>query len=108
MQRTTLLIAAGAMALAPSITIAAPGHSQGSTRGTGWNHQNGPDTTGQPGVECGDDGATSIPGHSASAPGSPFNEDGKAGSVYAGEQPQNSRNSASISQYDAACQDKPN
>ena len=32
-----------------------------------------------------------------------LNPDGKAGSVYAGEQPQNSRNSASVSRYDVAC-----
>jgi len=37
------------------------------------------------------------------APGSAFNPDGVSGSKYAGEQPQNSRNTASVSQYDAAC-----
>ncbi len=43
------------------------------------------------------------PGNAAQAPGSAFNADGKAGTVYAGEQPQNSRNTASVSQYDVAC-----
>jgi len=43
------------------------------------------------------------PGHSMTAPGSAFNPDGKAGTVYAGEQPQNSRNPHSVSQYDVAC-----
>jgi hypothetical protein len=58
-----------------------------------------PPGTGQPGVECED----IHPGHAASAPGSAFNEDGKAGTVYAGEQPQNSKNPKSVSQYDVAC-----
>jgi hypothetical protein len=58
-----------------------------------------PPGTGQPNVECED----IHPGHAASAPGSAFNEDGKAGTVYAGEQPQNSKNPKSVSQYDVAC-----
>jgi hypothetical protein len=58
-----------------------------------------PPGTGQPNVECED----IHPGHAATAPGSAFNEDGKAGTVYAGEQPQNSKNSKSVSQYDVAC-----
>jgi hypothetical protein len=41
------------------------------------------------------------------APGSAFNPDGTAGSVYAGQQPQNSRNTASVSQYDVACANQP-
>lgn len=56
---------------------------------------------GQPGVEC-DDFALR-PGHSDTAPGSAFNEEGHAGTVYAGEQPQNSNNPHSVSQYDVAC-----
>ena len=78
-------------------------HTMGSTHGTGWNHMNGPTSTGQPGFECED----VRPGQSASAPGSAFNEDGRAGTRYAGEQPQNSRNTASISQYDTACLHQP-
>ena len=58
-------------------------------------------TTGQPNQSCEDAGVT--PGHSASAPGSAFNPDGHAGTVYAGEQPQNSKNPKSVSQYDVAC-----
>lgn len=98
-----LLFAAGALALTPA--LAAPGGSggQGSTHGTGWDHMNGPDSTGQPGVECGEDGADHFPGHASSAPGSAFNEDGTAHGVYAGERPNNSRNTASVSQYDSAC-----
>jgi hypothetical protein len=57
---------------------------------------------GQPGVEC-DDFALR-PGHSDTAPGSAFNEDGHSGTVYAGEQPQNSNNVHSVSQYDVACE----
>jgi hypothetical protein len=56
---------------------------------------------GQPGVEC--DDFARRPGHSDTAPGSAFNEDGHAGTVYAGEQPQNSVNPHSVSQYDVAC-----
>jgi hypothetical protein len=56
----------------------------------------------QPGVEC--DEFSSVPGHSDTAPGSAFNEDGQAGTVYAGEQPQNSNNVHSVSQYDVACE----
>jgi len=55
----------------------------------------------QPGVEC--DEFAQRPGHSDTAPGSAFNEDGHAGTVYAGEQPQNSNNPHSVSQYDVAC-----
>jgi hypothetical protein len=58
--------------------------------------------TGQPNQECEDQPLR--PGHSDTAPGSPFNEeDGHAGTVYAGEQPQNSKNPVSVSQYDVAC-----
>ena len=59
--------------------------------------------TGQPSVECGDDDALNRPGHAENAPGSAFNPDGNAGEHYAGEQPQNSRNPKSVSQYDVAC-----
>jgi hypothetical protein len=62
-----------------------------------------PSGTGQPSVECGDTGATHRPGNASSAPGSAFNVDGQAGTVYAGEQPQNSVNPNSVSQYDVAC-----
>lgn len=51
--------------------------------------------------------APHLPGQAVMAPGSAFNPDGKAGTVYAGQQPQNSRNSVSVSQYDVACSDQP-
>jgi hypothetical protein len=60
-----------------------------------------PPGTGQPSQSCEDTPVT--PGHAASAPGSAFNPDGMAGTVYAGEQPQNSVNPHSVSQYDTAC-----
>lgn len=99
-----LMIAVGALALAPA--MAAPGGNggQGSTNGAGWDHLNGPETTGQPGAECEDlieDGEGAFPGHAADNGHSAFG--GSAGDVYAGSQPQNSRNRASSSQYDTAC-----
>jgi hypothetical protein len=70
---------------------------------------NGPTSTGQPDADCEELGTT--PGHSSTAAGggSPFSgEDSTAGSHYAGSQPQNSRNSASVSIYDIACQNQTN
>ncbi|HET8730046.1 MAG TPA: hypothetical protein VFM34_02955 [Moraxellaceae bacterium] len=63
----------------------------------------GPTFTGQPNQSCGSATAPNTPGMSAAAPGSAFNPDGKSGTVYAGQQPQNSFNTASVSQYDVAC-----
>jgi hypothetical protein len=62
----------------------------------------GPALAGQPDVECED--FSSSPGHASDARGSAFAEDGVAGQHYAGEQPQNSQNSHSVSQYDVACE----
>jgi hypothetical protein len=59
-------------------------------------------TKGQPGKECED----VHPGHSASAPGSAFNENGKAGTVYANPDSRgglSSGNTHVVSQYDVAC-----
>ncbi len=60
-------------------------------------------STGQPNQSCGSATAPDTPGRASAAPGSAFNPSGKAGTVYAGEQPQNSKNPASVSQYDCAC-----
>src|SRR5512146_2949883 len=60
-----------------------------------------PPGTGQPSQSCEDIGVT--PGNAINAPGSAFNPDGVAPSMYAGSQPQNSVISHSISQYDVAC-----
>ena len=61
----------------------------------------GPARTGQPNQSC--ETTPNQPGSSMTAPGSAFNPAGTAGGVYAGQQPQNSRNTASVSQYDVAC-----
>ncbi len=60
-----------------------------------------PSGTGQPNQSC--QAEPSSPGHSSSAPGSAFNPNGTAGTVYAGQQPQNSKNPNSVAQYDVAC-----
>ncbi len=60
-----------------------------------------PSGTGQPNQSC--QAQPMTPGNSASAPGSAFNTSGKAGTVYAGTQPQNSNNPNSVAQYDVAC-----
>jgi hypothetical protein len=62
-----------------------------------------PGTQGQPNQSCGSATAPMTPGNSSSAPGSAFNPDGHAGTVYAGQQPQNSQNPNSVAQYDVAC-----
>jgi len=133
--KMSLLMAAAAIAAAPAVALAAPGGSggpgmHGSTaspmnngpkstttatpnsptgNGGGYNHMNSPQhTTGQPMQSCETTG--SPPGGSGSAPGggSPFTgEDSTSGTHYAGSAPQNSRNSASVSQYDVACANQP-
>ncbi len=70
-----------------------------------------PPGTGQPNQSCQNTLLTggSEPGHSATAPGSAFNEPppfgtgGVAGNVYAGNQPQSQVNPKSVAQYDVAC-----
>jgi hypothetical protein len=63
-----------------------------------------PPGTGQPSQTCLSVTAPSEPGNAASARGSAFNENGGiAGGMYAGSQPQNSKNPTSVSQYDVAC-----
>jgi len=57
---------------------------------------------GQPSQSCGSAMASMTPGHASSAPGSAFNPNGHAGTVYAGQQPQNSKNPKSVAQYDVA------
>jgi hypothetical protein len=103
MKVNILMMSAAALAFAPANALAAP-------TGHGPDHSNGPATTGQPNQSCEDleaGGNDVRPGNAESAPGSAFNPDGNAGTHYAGEQPQNSRNSASVSQYDVACLHQP-
>lgn len=97
-------LTASIVALLPAMALAGPHtRSASPTPGAGWDHSNGPSTTGQPGASCGSLDAPFTPGQSSTAPGSAFNPDGTADSHYAGQQPQNSRNTASVSQYDSAC-----
>ena len=90
--RTTLYLSASVVGLAASAVFAVPAVAASNPSGTG-----------QPSQSCGSDAAPNTPGNAASAPGSAFNPDGVAGTHYAGEQPQNSVNPKSVSQYDVAC-----
>jgi hypothetical protein len=104
-----LMIGVVGLALAPSLASAQavpPGN--GYINGQGYNHLNSGNAFGQPNQSCqdinGGDTGPFYPGNTSNAPGSAFNEtNGNAGSRYAGNAPQNSRNTASVSQYDVAC-----
>jgi len=116
MTRTLPIIGAAAL-LFVSVPALAAGHGGGpnssqmgtsqSTTTTTPTTMHGPSQTGQPNQSCGSATAPNTPGNAASAPGSAFNPDGNAGTHYAGQQPQNSNNTASVSQYDAACSHQP-
>ena len=115
MKAKILLLGAAALAFAPAVASAQtqpPPPGNGQYHGTNYWHQNSGNANGQPGADCEDivaDGG-STPGNSADAPGggSPFSgEDSTGGSHYAGSQAQNSRNTASVSQYDVACANQP-
>ena len=105
MKATILLFGATALALTPSIASAQsspPGNGQ--YNGNGYWHLNSGNANGQPGASCEEAGVT--PGNAGTAPGggSPFTGEGStSGTNYAGSAPQNSRNTASVSQYDVAC-----
>ena len=66
-------------------------------------------TTGQPGAPANTCGTSNpvMPGSSVNASGSPFNPNGQAGVVYAGNPNTasftNSNSTVSVSQYDSAC-----
>jgi hypothetical protein len=68
-------------------------------------------TTGQHGSNhgpsCGTPGAVNTPGNAIAAPGAPFNSNGQAGAVYAGNpgtaSAANANSTAAVSQYDVAC-----
>lgn len=118
MRRILKLLAANVILIAPALAIASPpggspnrttsstaAPGNGQTNGQGYNHMHTQaQANGQPNQSCQASGTT--PGNAGSAPGggSPFiNGPSTAGSHYAGQQPQNSRNSASVAQYDVAC-----
>jgi len=108
MKRTLTIVAAGVMLATPGLAAAQTAPGQGQYNGAGYVHMNGPTSTGQPAQDCEDliaNGEGSDPGNSASSGHSAFG--GSAGDVYAGSQPQNSRNTASVSQYDVACAMQP-
>lgn len=111
MKTRIVLLGAAALAMTPAFASAqstptAPGNGQ--YNGNGYWHMNGPSSTGQPDQDCEDliaSGTGSDPGQSADNGHAAFG--GSAGDVYAGSQPQNSRNTASVSQYDVACANQP-
>ncbi len=115
MNRAIMLAAVGAVALTPMVAAANPrtpspttAPGQGQFNGQGYNHMNSGQAKGQPNQSCEASGNT--PGNAGSAPGggSPFiGDSSKSGSHYAGSQLQNSRNTASVSQYDVACANQP-
>ena len=112
MKSTIAILTAATAALLVSVGASAGVHRTGgaldaSAHGPGALHAAAAPVhaTGQPNASC--EETPNTPGNAAFAPGSAFNPDGKAGSVYAGEQPQNSRNPLSVSQYDAACAHQP-
>jgi hypothetical protein len=115
MQIRTVCAAIAALSLLSTGALAATGHAPAGAAArttTGATHGQpttlGPSKgTGQPNQSCGSAAAPNTPGRAAAAPGSAFNPSGTAGSVYAGEQTQNSRNTASVSQYDVACAHQP-
>ena len=107
MKATILLLGAATLALAPAFASAQTAPGNGQYNGAGYWHQNSGNANGQPGASCEDLPDSSRPGNAMNAPGSAFNPDGRAGTRYAGEQPQNSRNTANSSQYDVACANQP-
>ncbi len=68
---------------------------------------NGPGQPGAPNTTCGNANTMMTPGNSVNAAGSPFNADGTAGTVYAGNPGTaslaNSNSVHAVSQYDIAC-----
>lgn len=108
MKAKILLLGAAAAALVPGLASAAPATNGSKPQASP--SAKGPSSTGQPDQDCEDlvmSGEGATPGQSTTAPGSAFNPAGVSGSVYAGEQPQNSGNPASVSQYDVACAKQP-
>ena len=109
MKTSILMIGAFALAFGPGVASAQTPPGNGYLNGKGYNHLNSGNAFGQPGQSCEDLIALGLgahPGNAGSAPGggSPFTgEDSNAGQHYAGNAPQNSRNTASVSQYDVAC-----
>src|SRR5438045_1078201 len=91
--RRSLVLAAGVLGVGAS--VAGPALANTSP--------NGPGQPGAPGTTCGSDNASVTPGGSMGAGGSPFNPNGTAGTVYAGNPGTaslaNSKSGKAISQY---------
>jgi len=91
----SLALGACIVGLSPAVAFAANPHTSGST--------------GQPNQSCEDTPTT--PGGAAAAPGSAFNPDGKAGTVYAGSpgtpSAAHAASAHAVSQYDVACFQQP-
>jgi len=97
MRRTFTLFAAGAAALAPAVTFAAPTSTPPSSGSI-----SPPTTPRQPNQSC--EQLDNQPGNSINNSGSAFSPTGTSGGVYAGEQTNiNDKNTVSVSQYDQAC-----
>ncbi|ENN85419.1 hypothetical protein RHSP_52509 [Rhizobium freirei PRF 81] len=92
MSRIYLSLIAGAiLAVAPAMTVSAA------------NVHTVTGTNGQPSQTIGTPQTGNVtPGNASNAPGSAFNPSGNAGTHYAGNQSQNSKNPKSVSQYDVA------
>jgi len=87
----------------PAMAAGAGGSSGQSGTGSAKSGTPAPKALGQPNDSCGSASAPFTPGNAAAAFGSAFNPMGIAGTMYAGQQPQNSNNPAAVSQYDVAC-----
>ena len=86
------------MALAPAAGLAAPTNTP-----PGPGDITPPVTPNQPNQSCELLGNQPGMAGSSSNTGSAFSPNGQAGTVYAGEQPKNQKNTVSVSQYDVAC-----
>jgi hypothetical protein len=107
MRKVFRAFAATPLLLAPATAAAQTAPGQGQVNGSGYWHTNDGAAVGQPDVECEDlieEGEGAVPGGAFNGK-SAFG--GFAHTRYAGEQPQNSRNTASESQYDVACAKQP-
>ena len=96
MKRLIALLGAAAFAIAPAIALAAPVNTPPGPGDISPAHD-----TKQPDQSC--ELLGNQPGNSTDNSGSAFADGGKSGSVYAGEQTNNQKNTASVSQYDVAC-----
>lgn len=103
MKRITTMLGAGVLLLG----MATPTFSQPAPGSISPHHDTGQQVGGEDGLEC-DEGTP--PGGSGDVHGNPDNVgspfvegDSVSGAHYAGEQPQNQKNTAAVSQYDIGC-----